>query len=322
MDEFALIDLLLERLGEQKGGPAIVLGPGDDSALIDPVPGQWLVSSIDTLVADVHFPAAAGAELIGYRSMAVSVSDLAAMGADPLYCLIALTLPDGSPEWLDRFASGVAAAAFAFRCPVAGGNIARGPLSVSISVHGQVPANAALRRDHARPGHHVLVSGRLGAAAAALADPALARAQTLAEVTAVSEDPDAPLARYYLPTPRLELGRALRGIAAAAIDLSDGLVADLGHICRASGCGAEIAVERVPRSDHATLLQALSGGDDYELCVTVPSAALRRAHDIARAIGIALTDVGHIVARDGVVLQEHGRPWAGAGAAAGFRHFD
>jgi thiamine-monophosphate kinase len=322
MDEFALIDLLLERLGDQKTGPAIVLGPGDDSALIDPVPGQWLVSSIDTLVADVHFPAGAGAELIGYRSMAVSVSDLAAMGADPLYCLIALTLPHGSAEWLDRFASGVASAAFAFRCPVAGGNIARGPLSVSISVHGQVPARAALRRDHARPRHHILVSGLLGAAAAALADPALARAQTLEEVVRIAEDPGAPLQRYYLPSPRLELGRALRGVAAAAIDLSDGLVADLGHICRASGCGAVIDVERVPRSDHATLLQALSGGDDYELCVTVPTAGVRKAHEIAGAIGIALTDVGQIVAGEGVVLHEHGRPWAGGAASAGFRHFD
>jgi thiamine-monophosphate kinase len=323
MDEFALIEMLLEALGDQKTGAAIMLGPGDDAALVEPVAGQWLVSSIDTLVAGIHFPADAGADLVGYRALAVSISDLAAMGADPLYCLIALTVPAPEPAWVQRFASGVAAASFAFRCPVAGGNIACGPLNVSVSVHGQTPAGEALRRSGARPGHRVMVSGRFGAAAAALGHPDLSTLRTLAEVRALqAREPETALARYYLPRPRLELGRTLRGIAAAAIDVSDGLLADLGHICSASGCAAAVDVASIPRGGGATLEQALTGGDDYELCLVVPPDRVAAADAVAAAIGVQLTDIGQIIAGDRWRLTDDGRPFeAPLDPAGGYRHF-
>jgi thiamine-monophosphate kinase len=324
MDEFALIDLLVAELGDQTRSAAIVLGAGDDAAVVEPVPGQLLVSSIDALVANVHFPAGANAALIGYRALAVSVSDLAAMGADPLYCLIALTTPTADPDWLRAFARGVATASFEFRCPVAGGNLARGPHNVCVSVHGQVPPDSALERGGARPGHRVLVSGCLGAAAAALADPALTSAGlTLDDVRRRrTAQPGDPVGRYFMPEPRLELGRALRGIASAAIDVSDGLLADLGHLCRASGCGASIDIERLPRAAAASLEQALYGGDDYELCLTAAPEAERRARDVAAAIGVPLAAIGEIVPGDGVALTRGGRPFdAPSGTPGGFRHF-
>jgi thiamine-monophosphate kinase len=323
VDEFALIDALIEELGEQATGAALLLGPGDDAALIEPVAGQVIASSIDGLVSGVHFPTRAAPDLIGYRSLAVSVSDLAAMGADPLYCMLALTLPSGDVDWLRAFARGVAAASFAFRCPVAGGNLARGPLTVSVSVHGQVPFASALRRGGASAGDHVLVSGRLGAAACALTDSTLAELGGLdAARRRLADDPYDPLARYYLPTPRLELGRALRGIASAAIDLSDGLVADVGHVCRASGCGAEIDVARVPAAPGATHAQSLAGGDDYELLVAVPPAQLRAAQDVAAAVGVVLTDIGKFVNAHGLTLLQGGERFQpSSDPAGGFRHF-
>jgi thiamine-monophosphate kinase len=323
MDEFSLIDLIIGELGDQARSAAIVVGPGDDAAVVEPVPGHALVSSIDTLVEDVHFPAGADPALIGYRALAVSVSDLAAMGADPLYGLIALTAPAADAEWLRSFARGIAAAAFAFRCPVAGGNLTRGPLTVSVSVHGQVPAGAALVRAGARPGHRVLVSGRLGAGAAALDDPALRASPTFEAVQhrQLAHVDDA-LSRYFLPTPRLDLGRALRGIASAAIDISDGLLADLGHICRASGCGAAIDVARLPLARAASIEHALAGGDDYELCLTVAPDGQARAQDVAAAIGVPLTEIGVVVAGPGIVLTRGAQPFARTGRSRdGFQHF-
>ncbi len=323
MDEFELIGQVLESLGEQVGGAAVKLGPGDDSALIEPVPGQMLVSSIDTLVAGTHFPSDASAAFVGYRSLATSVSDLAAMGADPLYCLVAVTLPGGDPAWLREFARGLGAAAFAFRSPVAGGNLARGPLNITVSVHGQVPAGAALMRSGARQGDRVLVSGSLGGAAAALHHPKLDTAAGFDRIAHCQEsDADYPLRRYYMPSPRLELGRALRGIASAAIDVSDGLLADLGHICRASGCAAELALEAIPRYSGATPEQALSGGDDYELCVTVPPAQLRAAMDVAGAMNLPLTDIGAITSGSELRVLDRGRPYGSPyRLGTGYRHF-
>jgi thiamine-monophosphate kinase len=247
MDEFALIDAIVAELGDVQQGPGIVLGPGDDAAVIAPPAGHDTVASIDNLVVSVHFPAEAAAELVGYRAMGVAFSDIAAMAAEPAYGLLAVTTPDGDETWLTGFARGVAAAARRFGCSVIGGNLARGALNVALSAHGWVPRGAALTRSGAAAGDRILVSGMLGGPCLALDDPELLWPRGLADLDDLtSSDRRFPLKRYYLPTPRFALAAAMRDLASAAVDISDGLVADLGHLCRASSLAAEISLEDVP----------------------------------------------------------------------------
>ncbi len=247
MDEFQLIDRLIEILGDEARGPPIRLGPGDDAALIELPPGQVGVASIDTMVADVHFPAAAPADLIGFRALGVSVSDLAAMGAEPTFALIALTLPQDAADWIERFAHGISDAASRIGIKVAGGNLARGPLNITVSVHGSVRESEALVRSGAAPGDLVCVSGLLGGAAMALQRSDLVMPPSRGSLLeAASDSADYPLRRYYLPEPCIALGRALRTLASAAIDVSDGLIADLSHICGSSQVGADLDLDAIP----------------------------------------------------------------------------
>lgn len=316
MNEFELIDCLLRELGDVARGGDIVVGPGDDAALVA-LPARCVaVASIDTLVAGVHFPPDAPADLIGQRALGVSVSDLAAMGAQPQYALIALTLQDDSELWLTRFAAGVAAAARRLGIKVAGGNLARGPLSVSVSVHGWCESDTALLRSGAAIGDLVCVSGSLGGAALALTRADLCVPPDAAALAAVAPaDPCYALQRYYLPQPRVALGRALRGIATAAIDVSDGLAADLGHLCRASGVGACIDLDAVPRVAGASAELAVTGGDDYELCFTIAPDQRNRLSELPGACVV----VGVIEAGDTVVAQRDGVPVVLG--SRGFRHF-
>ena len=239
--------------------------------------------------------------------------------------MIALTLPDGSDQWIERFAHGVAAAASRFGVAFAGGNLARGPLNIGVSVHGHVARGDALTRAGARPNDLVCVSGQLGGAAAALSRADLSSPPALSTLLAVTaDDPRYPLRRYYLPEPRIELGRALRGLATAAIDISDGLVADLGHLCAASAVAGEIDLENVPVVAGVDRQLAATGGDDYELCFTIAPhdrnrlprfrdgggahrRRCRRRRQIARSAGrscrneasaISAEPKGRIVARD------------------------
>lgn len=300
MNEFELIAEILDELGAVTGGPAVRVGPGDDASVTRAPEAADLVSSIDAVVGDVHFPASAGASLIGYRSLMVSLSDLAAMGAEPGFALVALTLPELNAQWTRELAAGMARAAKAAGAPVVGGNIARGPLTITVSVHGWVPEGAAITRAGARPGDGVYVTGELGGAAAALARGGLADRRSEADLDALD-------ARYFLPTPRLEAGRRLRGAASAAIDVSDGLLQDLGHLCRASGTGAELESSSIPVMAGAELEQALGGGDDYELCFTCD----REPGDL----GVRCTRIGSVVPRAGIMLD--GRP----ATATGYQHF-
>jgi len=317
MDEFELIDRLIAILGDDARGARVLLGPGDDAALIQTPPNTVAVATIDTLVAGVHFPPNAPADLIGIRALGASVSDLAAMGAEPGYVLIALTLPDDSAPWVDAFARGVAAGAHRDGVKVVGGNIARGPLNVSVSAHGWIEPGAALTRAGAQVGDLVCVSGELGGAASALGRSDLARPPPLATLMSLdATDERYPLRRYYVPEPRLALGRALRGIATAAIDVSDGLVADLGHLCKASGVGARIELDSVPAASGCTKALAATGGDDYELCFTVPSGSRGRLARMPTTVGV----IGEVCAGAGVSVFNGGRPVTLA--RGGFRHFD
>jgi thiamine-monophosphate kinase len=275
-----------------------VLGPGDDATAVRVPAGEVLVSSIDALVAGVHFPAAADPELVGFRSLMVSLSDLAAMGAGGCYALVSVSLESGDDLWVLGLARGMRDAAREAGALILGGNLSRGPRAVHVSVHGFAPERVLLRRDAARPGDRLYVTGALGGAAAALErgveDTDLGHLDSLTE-------------RYFRPRARLEAGRKLRGHAACAIDVSDGLLQDLGHVCRASNVQAFVNSDRVPVFPGASLDQALNGGDDYELLF----AASAPPPDL----GVAVTEIGGF--RDGEGVLVDGEP----ASARGYQHF-
>ena len=294
MSEFSLIDLIRDRCAIARED--VRIGIGDDAAVLSVPANHQLVVSTDTLVAGVHFPRDTSASDIGWKALAVNLSDLAAMGATPAWATLALTLPNADRRWIDGFCDGFAALAGEFKLALVGGDTTRGPLSITITIHGFVPDGTALLRSGARVGDGVFVTGTLGDAAAGL--------RRIADVSG-----DDPLVqRLNRPTPRVAQGLALRGVAHACIDVSDGLLADLGHICTASGVAAEIDVDSLPASseflsagtrDERRVWQ-LAGGDDYELCFTAPEAGSSMLlSDLART-GCAATRIGRIVAGSGV----------------------
>jgi thiamine-monophosphate kinase len=288
------------------------LGIGDDAALLAPTPGCELVVSTDMLVEGRHFLAGAEPEALGHKTLAVNLSDLAAMGALPRWALLAGALPDADPAWLEAFARGLFALADAYGVELVGGDTTRGPRNLCVTILGEVPAGEALLRSGARSGDDVYVSGRLG-------DAALAVAQQRGRI-ALAPDELAQCERALSrPTPRVRLGERLRGLATAAIDISDGLTGDLGHILEASRVGGTVDLAAVPRSsvlerrlagaERALALECLlAGGDDYELCFAAPANAKARVRALGSELGIALTRIGTIDAEPRLVVRdEHGR---------------
>jgi thiamine-monophosphate kinase len=300
VNEFLLIDQIVAALGEVAAGACVRIGPGDDAAVSTVPRGMELVSSIDALVADVHFPAEAGPALIGYRAIMVSASDLAAMGAAGGFILVALNLPEGNPDWAAELARGMAEAAAELGLSVVGGNIAAGPLAITVSVHGFAPAGQALTRAGARIGDGVFVTGRLGGAAAAVARGDLASCQSPGDLDLLSR-------HYFHPQARIPEGVQLLGLASSAIDLSDGLLQDLSHIGERSGVGFDLESTTIPVETGATLAQALSGGDDYELCFTMATAP--------PPLDVAVHRIGQVVSNPGIRLD--GKPVN----ASGYQHF-
>ncbi|MDX1824045.1 MAG: thiamine-phosphate kinase [Thiohalomonadales bacterium] len=313
--EFELIQRFFTRQIENR--PDIVLGVGDDAALIATPADKHLVVAIDTLVEGVHFPPATSPYDIGWKALAVNLSDLAAMGAEPAWFTLALTLPESSESWLTEFSQGLFDLANRYDLPLIGGDTTRGPLTVTVQIGGTVPAGQALLRVGAMPGDGIFVSGTLGDATLAL--------QIMA---GEAEYPDL-LTRLNRPSPRIAEGCALRGIASCAIDISDGLLADLGHILTASNCGAEIFQQRLPFSASAQQFLAqdpelwrslISGGDDYELCFCVPPQQLERLRQIALQHNFHFTEIGRVVAgRELRCLDATGKP--ATIPLHGYRHF-
>ena len=311
MGEFELIRKYFQPLADGAGQDQLLLGPGDDCAIQRVSPGLDLVFSVDTLVEGVHFPSDYSPDYLGWRALAVAVSDLAAMGASPVCFTLALTLPDANQGWLKPFSEGLARASKAFGIALAGGDTTRGPLTITIQVHGTVDNGRALYRSGAKPGDLICVSGPLGAAGAALdyldeTDP------SPAQLTLLS--------RYHFPQPRLELGQQLAGRASSAIDVSDGLLADLGHILEASGTGARIDTGRIPMMAELVALKgenardlALGAGDDYELCITIPPETFGTLDD---SVARELTVIGEITSEPGLQLSG-----PVSGVIQGFEHF-
>ncbi|WP_370555361.1 thiamine-phosphate kinase [Edwardsiella tarda] len=297
-------------------------GIGDDCALLSVSEKQWVAVSSDTLVSGLHFLPDIDPADLGYKSLAVNISDLAAMGADPAWASLALTLPTVDEPWLQAFSDALFDQLDYYGMQLIGGDTTRGPLSMTYTVQGLVPAGRALQRNGARVGDWIYVTGTLGDSAAGLA--------LLQQRLAIGDEADRRylLARHLRPQPRVLQGQALRDLASAAIDISDGLIADLGHILKASGCGANLYLDKLPQSE-ALLRQvdaetrqrwSLAGGEDYELCFTVPEIS-RGALDMALGqLGCRFTCVGQVVpASEGICL------WCGDRQVTldlqGFDHF-
>jgi thiamine-monophosphate kinase len=310
VNEFALIDRHFQRAPRDA---AVRIGIGDDAAVIAPAPGMELVLSVDMLVEGRHFFAGTDATRLGHKTLAVNLSDLAAMGAAPRFVLLAGALPDADDAWLAAFMTGFRALGERFGVELVGGDTTRGPRNLCVTIVGEVPAGKALTRAGARAGDDVYVSGMLGDAALALA---ALQARTTIDEGALASLRD----RLEQPEPRIALGVRLRDVASAAIDVSDGLTGDLGHILERSNVGAAIDLAALPRShvlasklagDERQLALAclLAGGDDYELCFCAAPARRAPIEAIAAEVDVRLTRIGEITPERGVVVRdERGAP--------------
>ncbi len=322
-DEFSIIDQYFKSLG-WRSSSSLVLGPGDDCAIMSVPQGHELCISTDTFLSGVHFPPGCDGSLVAKRSFAAAVSDLAAMGAETHGFTGALTMPTVDHDWLSDFSEQLARLSNKFRIPLVGGNLTRGPLSITLTVMGITPVGAAIRRGGASPGDDIYVTGYPGNAGAGLR-------------LVLDNIRDYPplIDAYESPEPRIKTGIGLRPYASAAIDISDGLLADLSHLLQASNLGAEIDLEAIPLSDsllayaHATigtdvkdkadsaLSFALTAGDDYELCFTAPASCREEIVELASQSDIKMTRIGQTSRKPGVQLVGEGYQ----SAAAGYQHF-
>ncbi len=314
LGEFELIDQFFRECGARRADVAV--GIGDDAALLDCPQGSQLVAAIDTMVLGNHFLAHFPAESIGHRALAVNLSDMAAMGAKPAWALLALTLTKADPAWLEGFARGFSALARKHEVALVGGDTTSGPLCISVQLLGHAPRPAKMLRSGGKPGDIVFVSGTPGDSAGGLAFE-LGKF-TVNAAAGVTEEVAAYLhQRFHFPTPRVELGLRLRDFASACIDVSDGLLGDAGKLARASGCGVSLAWEQLPASSQLVAVagearareMVLTGGEDYELCFTVPPQNVERMRRELpasvweyTAIGVLGEQPGALVTRGGTVM--------------------
>jgi thiamine-monophosphate kinase len=324
MNEFQLIKQFFQRESLENPHEGVLLGIGDDCALLQIPAAKQLAVSVDTLVADVHFPSHADASDIAERALRVNLSDLAAMGATPLWFTLAITLPKNSnycsEEWLRSFSQGLFRVAREFNIALVGGDTTSGPLSITIQVMGEIESRYVLRRDGASVDDFVCVTHFLGDGAAALA-------LINNDIHCNEEQKHYLYDRFYKPTPRLKESELLRSIATAAIDISDGFAADLKHICDASDLGAVIEVENLPLSPallalndiHKARHWALSGGDDYELCFTVSPEKMPELAMLIAQNKLQATVVGRLIAGSGVACELKGEAFVLE--RQGYQHF-
>jgi thiamine-monophosphate kinase len=298
-DEQTVIEKFFRHLGAVRTD--VALGIGDDAALLRAQPGCELVQTIDVLVEDVHFLADSTARSLGHRALAVNLSDLAAMGARPYWALLSLTLPRIDVDWLGEFAAGFGILARTHEVALVGGNLSRGPLTITVQLTGQVPVGTALRRGGARADDDLWVSGTLGDASVGRSLLAKPRGEAQA---------DWLRARFEFPTPRVALGEALRGVASACIDLSDGMLADAPRLASASGCGLSLDVDQLPVSTALRACgggfawqHALQGGEDYELCFSAPAAQAPTLVSLSAQLAVPLQRCGKVQSTAGLELR-------------------
>lgn len=316
MNEFELIERYFRRTPRNAD---VRIGIGDDGAVIAPTPGMEYVVTVDMLVEGRHFSVESDPRQLGHKTLAVNLSDLAAMGALPRFVLLAGALPEVDEAWIAAFMDGFDALARQYDVELIGGDTTRGPRNLCITAIGELPAGSALTRAGAKPGDIVYVSGALGGAALSLA---VGMGKATVDAKSDAESLTALQQRIDAPDPRVALGVALRGVATAAIDVSDGLVGDLGHILDASRIGAAVNLAAIPCSAllrsklvggerDLALRCLLAGGDDYELCFTVPPSLRDRVEALGRALRLPLTSIGTVTSETGLVVHdEEGRPLA------------
>ncbi|MEW8403445.1 MAG: thiamine-phosphate kinase [Candidatus Thiodiazotropha taylori] len=316
--EFALINQYFKQLTTPRQD--VVLGVGDDAALLQVSEQSLLVVSVDTMVSGVHFFEDVSAEALGHKALAVNLSDMAAMGAEPSWATLALTLPEVDEQWIAGFCRGFAELANRFNVSLVGGDTTRGPLSLTVQIHGMVAKDQAMRRDGAQVGDDIYVTGTLGDAAMGLRLLESTQALTAAQQKLVD--------RLERPQPRVKAGIALRHLANSAIDLSDGLLADLGHVLKQSGVGASLQLEKLPLStellsvmgDKMDWSQVVSGGDDYELCLTLPAECREVVSAVARQLSLPISRIGCVEAEPGLrCFDMQGEAWHPP--QLGFDHF-
>jgi thiamine-monophosphate kinase len=317
LGEFELIDRYFTVRPDAPGArPDVILGVGDDAAVLRLPPDTDLVAAVDTLVAGRHFLVGSAARAIGHRALAVNLSDLAAMGAQPAWATLALTMPAADPVWLAEFSGGLGDLALAHGVRLVGGDTTCGPLTISVQILGWIEPGTALRRGGGQPGDLIAVTGTLGDAGAGLALQAgrLARADAAIAAADVERAAAHLIRRFEYPTPRVEFGRRARGLANAAMDISDGLAGDLPKLAAAAGLAARIDLNRLPISDAMRRfvpaaqaeLWALSAGDDYELLTAVPPCNIDALAEVARELDLTLTVIGELQRGSGVAWYRDG----------------
>lgn len=317
LSEFALIERYFNQQGQARSD--VLLGQGDDCAVVKTTPQTHIAVTTDTMVEGVHFDQHVPARAIGHKLVAVNLSDLAAMGAEPAWLSLAITLPKVDETWLESFAAGMYEVAGYYNCQLIGGDTTRGPLTLTLTAQGLLPEGQRLTRHGARPGDWIYVSGHLGDAAAALAVQQ-GRLEASSFVQHKLEE------RLCYPTPRVALGQALRNVATSCVDISDGLVADLGHILDRSKVGARLFLHQLPYSEVLQGLApeqrqpfALHGGDDYELCFTVPEEMRGSLDTMLAHSGVPLTCIGQIDKQPGLrFFDDQHEVHVGA---TGYQHF-
>jgi len=319
--EFQLIKRFFAQQNKQRDD--VIIGIGDDCAILRPKSDELLAVSIDTSVAGVHFPNNTPAQSIGHKTLAVSLSDMAAMAAKPQWVTLAITLPNADETWVADYCQGFFDLANRYNVQLVGGDLTKGPLSITTQVHGSIPAKEILTRSAAKPGDLIYVTGIIGAAGLGLR----IKQQTIDLPNNLKDQIPDLLHKLQYPEPRIDIGLALRGIATAAIDISDGLAADLCHILKASEVGAELNLENLPvvkdiepiKDQFDPWQHALTAGDDYELCITMPPTQQNKINTIAKKTQTPITQIGVITGSKSLQCRHKGEPVAIG--LKGFEHF-
>ena len=319
--EFSIIDKYFKGRGISRDDVSLAIG--DDAAITNVPAGYQLVTAVDTLVDGVHFPRDSQPYDIGYKALAVNLSDMAAMGAEPVWATLALTMPQADESWLQQFCDGLFTLAEEFNVQLIGGDTTQGPLSITVQVMGLVPTGESLKRSGAQPGDKIFISGDVGDAALGLH----IHQQKFKSSDIKQEQKKVLLAKLHRPNPRVELGMALRNIASSVIDVSDGLLADLNHVLEASRFGAVVHLECLPVSETMRTLgnsvdlysYVLAGGDDYELCFTVPEVKLEELRKLRKQLTVNVTEIGIVEEKPGLRLLNKGVETESK--LKGFEHF-